>query len=75
MHASPFATPYSSFLHLFVSKSFLWGLLKILEMEENEYQLIQQELEVHEVMKVHHEEKVFPSIYPCSEFMSATEIL
>jgi hypothetical protein len=32
-------------------------------MEENEYQLIQQELEVHEVMKVHHEEGVFLSIY------------
>jgi hypothetical protein len=44
-------------------------------MEENEYQLIQQELEVHEVMKVHHEEGVFPSIYPCSEFMSAMGIL
>jgi hypothetical protein len=41
-------------------------------MEENEYQLIQQELEVHEVMKIHHEEGVFPSIYPCLEFMSAT---
>jgi hypothetical protein len=39
-------------------------------MEENEYQLIQQELEVHEVMKFNHEEAVFPSIYPCPEFMS-----
>jgi hypothetical protein len=44
-------------------------------MEENEYQLIQQELQVHEVMKVHREEGVFPSIYPCSEFMSAAGIL
>jgi hypothetical protein len=44
-------------------------------MEENEYQLIQQELEVHEVMKVHYEEGVFPSIYPCSGFMSAAGIL
>jgi hypothetical protein len=44
-------------------------------MEENEYQLIQHELEVHEVMKVHREEGVFPSIYPCSEFMSAAGIL
>jgi hypothetical protein len=43
-------------------------------MEENEYQLIEQELEVHEVMKVHREEGVFPSIYPCSEFMSAAGI-
>jgi hypothetical protein len=42
---------------------------------ENEYQLIQHELEVHEVMKVHREEGVSPSIYPCSEFMSATGIL
>jgi hypothetical protein len=44
-------------------------------MEENEYQLIQKELEVHEVMKVHCEEGVFPSIYPCSEFMSVVGIL
>jgi hypothetical protein len=44
-------------------------------MEENEYQLIQQELLVHEVMKVHREVGAFPSIYPCSEFMSATGIL
>jgi hypothetical protein len=29
-------------------------------MEENGYQLIQQELEVHEVMKVHREEGAFP---------------
>jgi hypothetical protein len=50
-------------------------LLKISEMEEIEYQLIQHELEVHEVMKVHREEGVFPSIYPCSEFMRATGIL
>jgi hypothetical protein len=27
-------------------------------MEENEHQLIQHELEVHEVMRVHHEEGV-----------------
>jgi hypothetical protein len=44
-------------------------------MEENGYQLIQQELEVHEVMKVHREEGVFPSVYPCSEFMNAVGIL
>jgi hypothetical protein len=44
-------------------------------MEENEYQLTQHELEVHEVMKVHREEGVFPSIYPCSEFMSDAGIL
>jgi hypothetical protein len=44
-------------------------------MEENGYQLIQQELEVHEVMNVHREEGVFPSIYPCSEFMNVARIL
>jgi hypothetical protein len=44
-------------------------------MEENEHQLIQHELEVHEVMTVHREERVFPSIYPCSEFMRAAGIL
>jgi hypothetical protein len=50
-------------------------LLKIPEMEENEHQLIQHELEVHEVIRVHREEGVFPSIYPCSKFMRATGIL
>jgi hypothetical protein len=50
-------------------------LLKIPEMEENAYQLSQHELEVHEVMKVHREEKFFPSHYPCSEFMNAAGIL
>jgi hypothetical protein len=44
-------------------------------MEENAYQLFQHELDVHEVMRVHREEKVFPSIYPCSEFMNAAGIL
>jgi hypothetical protein len=44
-------------------------------MEENEHQLIQHELEVHEVMRVHREEGVFPSIYPCSEFIRAAGIL
>jgi hypothetical protein len=34
-------------------------VLKISEMEENAYQLFQRELEVHKVMKVHHEERVF----------------
>jgi hypothetical protein len=72
---SSLATPYSGFLHLLVSKSFFMRFVKKIEMEENEYQLIQHELEVHEVMKVHREEGVFPSIYPCSEFMSVTGIL
>jgi hypothetical protein len=72
---SSLATPYHSFLHLLVSKSFFMRFVKNLEMEENEYQLIQHELEVHEVMRVHREEGVFPSIYPCSEFMRAVGIL
>jgi hypothetical protein len=50
-------------------------LLKISELEENAYQLFQHELEVHEVMRVHREERVFLSIYPCSEFMNAARIL
>jgi hypothetical protein len=44
-------------------------------MEENAYQLFQHELEMHEVMRVHREERVFPLIYPCSEFMNAAGIL
>jgi hypothetical protein len=44
-------------------------------MEENEHQLIQHELEVYEVMRVQREEGVFPSIYPCSEFIRAAGIL
>jgi hypothetical protein len=40
-------------------------------MEENAYQLFQHELEVHEVMRVHREEGVFP----CSEFMNNVGIL
>jgi hypothetical protein len=44
-------------------------------MEENAYQLFQHELEVHEVMRVHHEERAFPSIYPFSKFMNAARIL
>jgi hypothetical protein len=44
-------------------------------MEENAYQLFQHELEVHEVMKVHREERVFPSIYSCPEFTNAAGIL
>ena len=44
-------------------------------MGENVHQLFQQELEVHEVMRDHCEEGVFPSIYPCPEFMSVAGIL
>src|SRR4051794_30071317 len=38
-------------------------------MEGNAYHLNQCELELVEVMKVHREESVFPSLYPCNEFM------
>jgi hypothetical protein len=75
MYVSSLVTPYSSFLHLFVSKSVFMRFVKISEMEENAYQLFQHELEVHEVMRIHREERVFPSIYPCSEFMNAAGIL
>ena len=44
-------------------------------MGANVHQLIQHELEVNEVMMVHREEGVFPSLYPCSEFMRAARIL
>jgi hypothetical protein len=44
-------------------------------MEGNAYQLNQHELELNEVMKVHQEEGIFPSLYPCVEFMSAAGIL
>jgi hypothetical protein len=72
---SSLATPHSSFLHLLVSKLFFMRFVKKMEMEENEHQLIQHELEVHEVMRVHREERVFPSIYSYSEFMRAAGIL
>ena len=38
------------------------------------YPLNQYDLMVPDPMKVHHEEEVFPSIYPCHEFMSTTGI-
>ena len=44
-------------------------------MGANVHQLIQRELKVNEVMTVHQEEGVFPSLYPCLEFMSAAGIL
>ena len=44
-------------------------------MEVNVHQLNQHELVVHEVMRVHYEEGVFPSIYPCLEFMRSGGIL
>ena len=44
-------------------------------MGANVHRLVQRELEVHEVMNVHREEGVFPSLYPCLEFMRAAGIL
>ena len=44
-------------------------------MGENVYQLDQRGLVVQEVMNVHREEGVFPSVYPCPEFMNAAGIL
>ena len=38
-------------------------------------QLNYEELEVSEVMGVNREDSVFPSIYPCHEFMNAAGIL
>ena len=44
-------------------------------MGENVYQLNQRDLKVNEAMTVHREEGVFPSPYPCPEFMNAAGIL
>ena len=44
-------------------------------MGENVHQIFQHELEVQEVMRVHREESVFPSVYPFPKFMSAAGIL
>jgi hypothetical protein len=43
-------------------------------MDGNAYQLLQHELKVVQVMRVHREESVFPSLYPCPEFMSIAGI-
>jgi hypothetical protein len=47
---------------------------KFQKMEWNRHQLNQHELEVHEVMRVHREEGVFPSYYPCTDFMKSAGI-
>ena len=48
---------------------------KFQRMEGNEHQLNQYELVVPEVMGIHREEGVFPSCYPCLEFMRSSGIL
>jgi hypothetical protein len=47
---------------------------KFQKMEWNRHQLNQHELEVHEVMRVHLEEGVYPSYYPCTDFMKSAGI-
>ena len=44
-------------------------------MERSVHQLNQHDLVVPEVMRVHREEGVFSSIYPCTEFMRTAGIL
>jgi hypothetical protein len=44
-------------------------------MEWNRHQLNQQELEVQQVMRVNREEGVYPSYYPCTDFMRSAGIL
>ena len=72
---STYTSPYSSCFHIVASKPFLCCLLKISEMRENVHQLGQHRLVVQGIMEVHREEGVFPSVYPCSEFMNATWIM
>ena len=43
-------------------------------MEWSRYQLNQQELEVQQVMRVNREEGVYPSYYPCADFMRSARI-
>ena len=49
-------------------------MLKISEMGENIYRLNQRDFKLKEVMTVHCEGGVFPSPYPCPEFMNAAGI-
>ena len=72
---STLPSPCSSSSHLYVSKStFIMIVEKFQKMEWNRHQLNQHELEVHEVMRVHREEGVFPSYYPCTDFMKSAGI-
>lgn len=73
---STLPSSYSSSPHFYVLKStFIVFVEKFQKMEWNEHQLNQHELEVHEVMRVHREEGVFPSYYPCTDFMKSAGIL
>ena len=71
----PLASHYSGF------PSFSWLKInfyvicqKFQNMEWNPYAIDQHEIVVHEKMKVHREESVFPAIYPCSQFMGVAGI-
>src|SRR3954467_8020575 len=73
---SPLASSYSS-CSSFINLEITWfdGCLKISARKMSAYPLNQYDLMVHERMKVHHEEAIFPSICPCNEFMRAVGIL
>ena len=73
---SPLASSYSS-CSSFINLEITWfdGCLKISARKMSAYPLNQYDLMVHEPMKVHREEAVFPSIYPCHEFMRVVGIL
>src|SRR3954469_11135391 len=74
--SSPLASSYSS-CSSFINLEITWfdGCPKISAKKMSAYSLNQYDLMVHETMKVHREEAVFPSIYPCHEFMRAAGIL
>src|SRR3954451_10450582 len=61
--------------YLFVLKSFFVLLAKTSEMGANPYRIDQNELELGQVMRVRREESVFPSLYPCNQFMRDAGIL
>src|SRR5215203_6513425 len=70
------ASSYSSSLQLHTLKSnFTMIVEKFQKMEGSMHQLNQQELEVQQVMRVHREEGVYPSYYPCTDFMRNAGIL
>src|SRR3954471_19995378 len=50
-------------------------LAKISEMEANPYRINQNELELGQVMRVRREESIFPSLYPCNQFMREAGVL
>src|SRR4051812_20282414 len=71
----PLASSYSSFSS-FINMEIIWFdvCLKISERKMSAYPLNQYDLMVPKPMKFHRGEGVFPSIYPCHEFMRATGI-